>query len=102
MRPSYARDPALTSGSRHGRPARSPRRLARTSFMTRPSVQSGARRHTRRALVIAGCLTAAAVAPHPLAATEDPIREAAIHIARLHYEGGGDWYSNPSSMPNWM
>ena len=21
-------------------------------------------------------------------------------IARIHYSGGGDWYSNPSSLPN--
>jgi len=37
-----------------------------------------------------------------VAAEESPIQEASIHIARLHYDGGGDWYSNPSSMPNWM
>ncbi|MFQ5601521.1 MAG: DUF4159 domain-containing protein [Candidatus Krumholzibacteriia bacterium] len=35
-------------------------------------------------------------------AAEDPAQESAIHIGRLHYDGGGDWYSNPSSMPNWM
>lgn len=23
-----------------------------------------------------------------------------IHITRLHYDGGGDWYANPSSLPN--
>ena len=23
-----------------------------------------------------------------------------ITIARLQYEGGGDWYANPSSLPN--
>ena len=23
-----------------------------------------------------------------------------LHITRLHYDGGGDWYSNPSSLPN--
>jgi len=23
-----------------------------------------------------------------------------FHIARLHYAGGGDWYANPSSLPN--
>jgi len=23
-----------------------------------------------------------------------------LHIARLHYDGGGDWYANPSSLPN--
>lgn len=25
-----------------------------------------------------------------------------ITIARLHYGGGGDWYSDPSSIPNWL
>jgi hypothetical protein len=24
----------------------------------------------------------------------------ALSIARLHYDGGGDWYANPSSLPN--
>ena len=38
----------------------------------------------------------------PLPAAEEPGQEAALHIARLRYDGGGDWYSNPSSMPNWM
>jgi len=37
-----------------------------------------------------------------VAAQENPVQQASVHIARLHYEGGGDWYSNPSSMPNWM
>lgn len=23
-----------------------------------------------------------------------------LHITRLHYQGGGDWYANPSSLPN--
>jgi hypothetical protein len=26
--------------------------------------------------------------------------EAPLTIGRLHYEGGGDWYANPSSLPN--
>lgn len=26
----------------------------------------------------------------------------AFRAARLKYGGGGDWYSNPSSLPNWM
>jgi hypothetical protein len=26
----------------------------------------------------------------------------AVTIARLHYEGGGDWYCDPSSLPNWL
>jgi hypothetical protein len=25
-----------------------------------------------------------------------------VRIARLHYEGGGDWYCDPSSLPNWL
>jgi len=25
-----------------------------------------------------------------------------IQIARLHYGGGGDWYCDPSSLPNWL
>ena len=27
-------------------------------------------------------------------------QEAGMTIGRLHYEGGGDWYANPSSLPN--
>ena len=25
---------------------------------------------------------------------------ASLTIGRLHYDGGGDWYANPSSLPN--
>ncbi len=25
-----------------------------------------------------------------------------VRIARLHYDGGGDWYCDPSSLPNWL
>lgn len=28
--------------------------------------------------------------------------EAELRIARLKYGGGGDWYCNPSSIPNWL
>ncbi|HOX25650.1 MAG TPA: DUF4159 domain-containing protein [Candidatus Krumholzibacteria bacterium] len=28
--------------------------------------------------------------------------EAEIRVARLRYPGGGDWYCNPSSLPNWL
>jgi len=51
---------------------------------------------------VALAVFALALHPRSVHAVEDPVQEAAIHIARLHYEGGGDWYSNPSSMPNWM
>ena len=33
----------------------------------------------------------------PLAAQEEG---ADLTVGRLHYEGGGDWYANPSSLPN--
>jgi hypothetical protein len=35
----------------------------------------------------------AAVAPAPAKAQD-------LTIGRLHYDGGGDWYANPSSLPN--
>lgn len=56
----------------------------------------------RLALVLVLMLVAGLALPRATGAQEDPSREAAIHIARLHYDGGGDWYSNPSSLPNWM
>lgn len=28
--------------------------------------------------------------------------EPEVRIARLHYDGGGDWYCDPSSLPNWL
>jgi hypothetical protein len=62
----------------------------------------GNRHHRGQALVGATLAVVCAVAPVTRAAEEDAARESTVHIARLHYEGGGDWYSNPSSMPNWM
>jgi len=31
----------------------------------------------------------------------DPAEEFGVRIGRLKYGGGGDWYNNPSSIPNW-
>jgi hypothetical protein len=39
--------------------------------------------------------TTFALAPH---SPSDPTP--VLTIGRLHYEGGGDWYANPSSLPN--
>ena len=36
----------------------------------------------------------------PSDASPDPVPGDSITIARLQYEGGGDWYANPSSLPN--
>ena len=32
----------------------------------------------------------------------DPREEYGVRIARVRYGGGGDWYSDPSSLPNWL
>jgi hypothetical protein len=51
------------------------------------------RRLTRRAALLA----AVAVAPVVLLAAH---RAPRLTVARLQYDGGGDWYANPSSLPN--
>ena len=35
-----------------------------------------------------------------LAAGGAPVPQSILTIGRLQYEGGGDWYANPSSLPN--
>ena len=47
--------------------------------------------------MIARILLAAALAVAALTPTEPA---PTLTIGRLHYEGGGDWYANPSSLPN--
>lgn len=90
MRHLARRDSAVLSGSHRGHGVRSRRFVG-----TREFLRAGRRVSWGAAL---GCVLLAT----QLGAAEDPVRESAVHIARLHYEGGGDWYSNPSSMPNWM
>jgi len=41
-------------------------------------------------------LAAVAVLPAASSRTDAPV----MTIGRLHYDGGGDWYANPSSLPN--
>jgi hypothetical protein len=36
------------------------------------------------------------------AAGGDPAGEYGVRIARVKYGGGGDWYADPSSIPNWL
>ena len=57
----------------------------------------------RRVALVA--LPAVLMLPPALAARERPPESAAhqaarLTIARLQYDGGGDWYANPSSLPN--
>lgn len=51
-----------------------------------------------QALVLALLLTAGSFFPES-AATQQPTEET-LHIARIQYEGGGDWYDSPSALPN--
>lgn len=32
----------------------------------------------------------------------DPSEEYGVRVARVKYGGGGDWYTDPSSIPNWL
>src|SRR5690242_21936314 len=41
------------------------------------------------------CLSLGAAVPAPRVPIAPPLT-----IARLQYDGGGDWYANPSSLPN--
>jgi hypothetical protein len=49
-------------------------------------------------VVLTSCLPAGPVRP----AAAAPAQETGLQIARLHYGGGGDWYCDPSSLPNWL
>ncbi len=49
---------------------------------------------------ISRLVTGAAAAVILLAAVQAPQCEEILTIGRLKYSGGGDWYSNPSSLPN--
>lgn len=42
----------------------------------------------------------AALAPLVFALAPPLPAQAPLTIGRLHYDGGGDWYANPSSLPN--
>jgi Domain of unknown function (DUF4159) len=48
--------------------------------------------------VISHLLLALAIALGASTVFRDPIPS--LTIGRLHYDGGGDWYANPSSLPN--
>jgi hypothetical protein len=49
----------------------------------------------RTTILLAGAVLLLAAAPGPVS-REVP----RLGIARLQYDGGGDWYANPSSLPN--
>jgi hypothetical protein len=52
------------------------------------------------ALIVVAALALAAAPPGATAQPELPARPGELQLGRLHYSGGGDWYGNPSSLPN--
>lgn len=64
------------------------------------------RANVRRVAVVAGALVAGAVAGGWVApagdavAARDLLAPTRLAVVRLQYDGGGDWYANPSSLPN--
>ena len=54
------------------------------------------------ALAVAGSASHASPADSDVAsgAWSPPAADSTLTIARLQYDGGGDWYANPSSLPN--
>jgi len=64
-----------------------------------------ASRSTPTTWTVTALILALAAAPRPVgaqAAKGDPAEEYGVRIARMKYGGGGDWYNNPSSIPNWL
>jgi len=55
------------------------------------------RRAVYTALLVAAAVAVTAAGRAATGAGTGPGR---LAIARVHYEGGGDWYANPSSLPN--
>lgn len=55
-----------------------------------------------RSVFLFTTLAAAVIAATPARSVSDasPSGPGRLAIARLQYEGGGDWYANPSSIPN--
>jgi hypothetical protein len=58
-------------------------------------------RHRLGLLLLAFIVGTAGLA-HAVPPIGNPADEYGVRIARLKYGGGGDWYSDPSSIPNWL
>ena len=58
-----------------------------------------------RSLLLAALASAGVGVPHPDLGVQPRVTlsvqaDSVLTITRLQYEGGGDWYANPSSLPN--
>ena len=58
------------------------------------------RRGARIASIVMALAVSRAAASAQSATPGSPLDATSLTIARLHYGGGGDWYANPSSLPN--
>jgi len=63
-------------------------------------MSAGRRRAGRRLGAVAALVALAAGGAPAQAQAQSAAPAASLTIGRLHYEGGGDWYANPSSLPN--
>src|SRR5688500_8805872 len=74
------------------------RMQSRTTERARMLGRSRMGTYRGRVLVMLGAIAAVA----SLAGARRPVSTEAVRltIARLQYDGGGDWYANPSSLPN--
>ncbi len=52
--------------------------------------------------IICGLATGTVMPAHAQMMKGDPAEEFGVRIGRVKYGGGGDWYNNPSSIPNWL
>ena len=84
-------------------------RALRTSFLFRGIVSLMMNRRTAAVVIVCASI-AVATGTRPPSVHASAVSMAAVHvplvspgrlaIARLQYDGGGDWYANPSSIPN--
>jgi hypothetical protein len=61
---------------------------------------TASRARPRRRIPALGLALAVAIASRALPARAQETEPGQMSIGRLHYSGGGDWYSDPSSLPN--
>jgi len=63
---------------------------------------TGGRRRGAPWLALVALVWGAGAPWAPAAPPDGAAGEPEVRVARLKYEGGGDWYANPSSLPNWL
>lgn len=119
--PLLSSAPARRDRVRRGAGGRTAAPATPRTIETAPRAVSAARRRVLRGALAAFLAYALLVEFAPGARTQDvippdgyrPVNPAArererlldlsrVHVARVKYGGGGDWYSDPSSIPHWQ